>query len=144
MYSQLNQAMTFAKAAHSGQYRKYTNEPYICHPLAVAGLVFSVSNSEELLSAAALHDVVEDTSVNIIDIALTFGHSVACLVADLTDISAPSDGNRSKRKGIDLMHTKEASPDAKTIKLADLIDNTKTIVILPEYTCTKRRGSWQC
>jgi hypothetical protein len=46
----------------------------------------------------------------------------------LTDVSRPEDGNRAARKAIDLAHTAKASPAAKTIKLADLIDNTRSIV----------------
>ena len=46
----------------------------------------------------------------------------------LTDISKPFDGNRKTRKEIDRRHLKFATPTAKTIKLADLIDNSKTIV----------------
>jgi (p)ppGpp synthase/HD superfamily hydrolase len=52
---------------------------------------------------------------------------VAELVAWLTDVSRPQDGNRRKRKHLDLLHTAKAPPPAKTIKLADLIDNTRTI-----------------
>jgi (p)ppGpp synthase/HD superfamily hydrolase len=57
-----------------------------------------------------------------------FGKQVAALVADLTDVSRFEDGNRQARKCIDREHTAKASPDAKTIKLADLIDNTRSIV----------------
>jgi hypothetical protein len=52
------------------------------------------------------------------------------LVEQLTDVSRPEDGNRAKRKAIDRAHTAKASPEAKTIKLADLIDNTRSIVEL--------------
>jgi (p)ppGpp synthase/HD superfamily hydrolase len=63
-----------------------------------------------------------------------FGGEVANLVEMLTDVSKPSDGNRKIRKAIDCEHTAKASPQAKTIKLADLIDNTKTIVAFdPEF-----------
>jgi (p)ppGpp synthase/HD superfamily hydrolase len=81
-----------------------------------------------MLMAAYLHDTVEDTGVHIDEIKARFGEVVASLVSDLTDVSVPSDGNRSVRKAIDLAHTKLASPKAKTIKLADLISNTSTIV----------------
>ena len=50
------------------------------------------------------------------------------LVRDLTDVSKPEDGNRAVRKEIDRQHTAQASPQAKTIKLADLISNTVSIV----------------
>jgi (p)ppGpp synthase/HD superfamily hydrolase len=121
-------AIDFAKRAHEGQTRKYTNEPYVSHPIAVAGLVASVVDNEDMFIAAILHDVVEDTDVKIETIMGIFGVQVASYVADLTDTSKPEDGNRAKRKKIDRIHTSNASNSAKTIKLADLIDNTKSIV----------------
>lgn len=122
-------ARTFATTAHGsiGQLRKYTGEPYIVHPIAVADIVRSVPHRQEMIAAAYLHDVVEDTPVTIEEIRFHFGNPVAELVDWLTDISQPSDGNRRARKSLDLQHTAEAPPEAKTIKLADLIDNTLTI-----------------
>jgi len=120
-------AIRIARDAHAGQFRKYTNEPYIVHPFAVAGLVSSVSDDIEMYIAAILHDVVEDTDVSIGRIKSLFGNRVMRMVSDLTDISILSQGNRKVRKEIDLNHTANASPEAKTIKLADLIDNTKSI-----------------
>lgn len=123
-------AITVAKDAHEGQVRKYTNEPYLSHPFAVAGLVASVTSDDDMIIAALLHDVVEDSDVGIDKIFGLFGQRVGSMVSDLTDISKPEDGNRKKRKYIDMIHTASATPEAKTIKLADLIDNSKTIVPL--------------
>lgn len=123
-------AREFATLAHErvGQRRKYTNEPYIVHPAAVVDLVRSVPHDEAMLCAAWLHDTVEDCDVAIDEIERVFGHDVATLVAHLTDVSKASDGNREARKAIDRAHTARACARAKTIKLADLIDNTKSIV----------------
>lgn len=121
-------AIFIATEAHKGQKRKYTNEPYISHPFSVAGLVSSVSRDEDMIVAALLHDTVEDTHIEISTIKGLFGVRVAEMVEDLTDVSQPEDGNRKVRKAIDREHTARASVDSKTIKLADLIDNTKTIV----------------
>jgi len=118
----------FAKEAHAEQVRKYTNEPYITHPMAVAGLVASVTDDQEMIAAAILHDTVEDTDVTIFVVRDIFGDRVASLVSDLTDVSKPDDGNRKTRKAIDRQHTAQASKNAKTIKLADLINNTKNIL----------------
>ena len=71
---------------------------------------------------------VEDTGVTLSEIDECFGSHVALLVEQLTDVSRPTDGNRAKRKTLDLEHTAKACPEAKTIKLADLIDNSKSIV----------------
>jgi len=122
-------AKAFATAAHGSidQRRKYTGEPYIVHPIAVAEIVRSVPHTEEMIAAALLHDVVEDTPVTIEEIDAEFGPVVAELVGWLTDVSRPSDGNRRKRKHLDLLHSAQAPAEAKTIKLADLIDNTLSI-----------------
>ena len=122
-------ALHFATAAHGSidQRRKYTGEPYIVHPIAVAELVRSVPHDEAMSASALLHDAVEDTPVTITEIEAEFGDEVAELVGWLTDVSRPQDGNRRKRKHFDLLHTAKAPPPAKTIKLADLIDNTRTI-----------------
>ena len=125
----INAAYLYAKEAHGDQKRKYTDEPYIVHPVAVARLVASVTEDCEMISAALLHDVIEDTPKTFDDIRDSgFGYSIATLVDELTDASKPSDGNRECRKQIDREHTAKASANAKTIKLADLIDNTSSIV----------------
>lgn len=123
-------ALEFATAAHATQVRKYTNEPYITHPVAVAELVRSVPHTATMIQAALLHDTVEDTLATSADIEAEFGHEVAELVAWLTDVSRPEDGNRAARKTLDREHTAKAPPTAKTIKLADLIDNSRSIVAL--------------
>lgn len=123
-------ARTFALAAHSAvaQLRKYTNEPYIVHPAEVARIVATVPHSYEMLAAAWLHDVVEDTGVTLEIIREEFGEKVAELVGWLTDVSRPEQGNRATRKAIDRAHTAMAPADAQTIKLADLISNTRSIM----------------
>ena len=121
-------ARTFASRAHRGQVRKYTGEPYINHPVEVADIVRRHNGSPEMIAAALLHDVVEDTDVTLDDIRSEFGESVANLVADLTDVSRPEDGNRATRKAMDREHTAQASAAAMVIKAADLISNTSSIV----------------
>lgn len=124
----VRRAYLIAEKAHSGQVRKYTGEPYISHPQAVCDNVKSVSHTEEMLAAALLHDVVEDTPTSIADIEAEFGTCVASLVEQLTDVSRKEDGNRAVRKAIDREHLAKASAEAKTIKLADLIDNSLSII----------------
>lgn len=123
------QAKFFAAGAHAaiGQKRKYVNEDYIEHPSRVAALVEHVLPFPNVIAAAWLHDVVEDTEVTLKQIRYLFGFEIEDLVEQLTDVSQRSDGNRAVRRAIDLEHTSRASPDAKTIKLADLIDNTSSI-----------------
>lgn len=129
-------AKEFATLAHEriNQRRKYTNEPYINHPAAVAEIVRSIPHTPEMLAAAWLHDTVEDCGVSLDEIHRVFGSEVAALVECLTDVSKRSDGNRAARRAIDRAHTANASPAAKTIKLADLIDNSRNIVALdPDF-----------
>jgi len=123
----LDRVLEFATAAHGDQKRKYTGEPYIVHPIAVAEIVKTVPHTDEMVAAALLHDVVEDTHVTIDQIQDNFGDKVAELVGWLTDISRPEDGNRRTRKALDRIHSANAPADAQTIKLADLIDNTLSI-----------------
>ncbi len=126
----VEKARVFATAAHAacGQLRKYTYEPYIVHPAEVVRTVSTVDHTDEMLAAAWLHDVVEDTGVTIETIRAEFGEQVAELVGWLTDVSRPEQGNRATRKAIDRAHTAMAPAQAQTIKLADLISNTRSIV----------------
>ncbi len=129
--SLVRDAQIFAGAAHRAvkQLRKYTHEPYIVHPAEVASIVAQVPGAtEEMIAAAWLHDVVEDTGITNDEIHLYFGADVAKLVFWLTDASKPEDGNRAVRKAIDREHMFRAPAEAQTIKLADLISNTKSIV----------------
>lgn len=123
-------AYAFAKWAHDikDQRRKYTNNPYIVHPYAVAKIVESYGFSQEAICAALLHDTVEDTYVTLELIKRKFGQRVHDLVEMLTDVSKPSDGNRATRKAIDLEHTAKADYEGKSIKLADLINNAPSII----------------
>jgi len=121
------QALVFAAKAHGAQQRKYTGAPYITHPVAVAETVRRVHGTEEMVAAALLHDVVEDTGVPIEMVRYEFGPQVAKLVACLTD-DASITGNRATRKAAALERLKESPASAQTIKVADLIDNTSSIV----------------
>ncbi len=125
----VKRAKTFATSAHQriGHRRKYSQQPYEVHLKSVASLVKEVGGSEEMIAAAWLHDTVEDTPATHHDIEEAFGAKVARLVYELTDVSKPSDGNRATRKALDRDHLSRASAAAQTIKLADLIDNTRDI-----------------
>lgn len=127
----VEKAYIFATAAHHavGQKRKYTNEHYIVHPIEVCDILGNAKHvTDEMRAAALLHDVVEDTEVSIGLIRTHFGHCVADLVAGLTDVSKKEDGNRKARKAIDREHTAKQSSACKTIKLADLISNSHSIL----------------
>jgi len=124
----IQRAYRYAESAHAGQERKYTGEPYVNHAVEVALLVRSFYPEPAVVAAALLHDVVEDTGATLADIDAEFGLEVAVLVAQVTDRSTLADGNRVARKRIDLIHLSNADERASSIKLADLISNTQSIV----------------
>lgn len=113
---------------HGDQRRKYTGEPYYTHPFEVADILRGIGADDEVVIAGYLHDVLEDTPVRDSTIRYHFGERVVALVLQVTDVSCPEDGNRSIRKAIDRDHLAEGCADAQTIKLADLISNTRSIV----------------
>jgi (p)ppGpp synthase/HD superfamily hydrolase len=133
-------ALEYAVRMHGKQTRKYTGEPYIFHPIEVASIIRTVPHTSEMVAAAYLHDVVEDTDATIVDVERRFGSEVGRLVWYLTDISRPGDGNRAKRKAMDREHLAGAPPEAQTIKLADLISNTSSIRAYdPDFWIVYRR-----
>ncbi len=121
-------ALAFAAEAHGsiGQTRKYTGEPYINHPIEVMEIVRGVEHTDEMLAAALLHDTIEDTPVTRDDIAREFGEAVAVLVMELTDQC--HEGNRTTRKAAEAARLATISPEGQTVKLADLISNSRSIV----------------
>ena len=123
----INKAKMLAGKAHEGQFRKYSGMPYIVHPIEVATIVQTVEHSDEMIAAALLHDVVEDTDYSFEDIAKEVSPEVADLVKGLTDVSSPQDGNRKVRKAIDKDHLAEQNAEVQTIKLADVISNSQDI-----------------
>ena len=127
----VDSALLFASSAHGAieQKRKYSGEDYIVHPVEVMEIVRSLpDHTDEMLIVALLHDVVEDTEVKLVDIAVKFGAKIAEMVAEITDVSEPEDGNRAVRKGLDREHLAKARPEVQTVKLADIISNSKDIL----------------
>lgn len=126
-------AIAFASGAHAAvkQVRKYTDDPYIIHPLEVANLVAAVpGSSDEMIIAALLHDVVEDTGVTVGLIDTLFGPTVASYVFSLTDHFTPEnfpDLNRKARKENEAFRYSVLPNEVKTIKLADGLSNTVSI-----------------
>lgn len=116
-------AAQFASFYHKGQVRKYSNKPYITHPIRVAGRVATHKNATEVMVAAAyLHDVIEDCNASYGDIFNYFEEEVADLVLELTN-DKNAVGNRAKRKADQRAKIQASSYEAKLIKLIDRIDN---------------------
>lgn len=122
----LNEAIIFATSAHNGQYRKYTKQPYILHPLRVLACVanhYKFIYDEHVQAAAVLHDVIEDCNVNYDDIYEKFGRRVANYVLELSNPSKGLNLPRAERKRIDREHIATVSQEARIIKLYDRADN---------------------
>ena len=125
----IEDAIQFATEAHSGQFRKYTHEPYIEHPIEVMKIVETALDCTHAMKiAAVLHDTVEDTDVTFDDIRKRFGGTVEQYVFALTDPDV--EGNRAFRKKAAAEHlAKYGTAECHTIKYADLISNTISIKI---------------
>lgn len=125
-----HKAKLFATQRHAGQVRKYTDEPYIVHPKEVMELVRDYSkHSLEMLAAAWLHDTLEDTATTLRELVYEFGLTTAMMVDDLTDgYTSPEWGNRANRKYLECERLSQVSAETQTVKLADLISNSKSIM----------------
>jgi (p)ppGpp synthase/HD superfamily hydrolase len=133
-------AATVAAAAHAGQVRKVTGTSYILHPGRVAARATLLPNtSHEIVAAAWLHDVVEDTDVTITDIESRFGPAVAQIVYGLTNVytsEAEPNLNRAARKRKELERLATQPPTVLQIKLLDRIDNLYEIDVFEDFTKT--------
>ena len=123
----VRQALDVAWQAHDGQTRRYTGEPFVLHPVAVAQLVSEYERDPLVLAAALLHDVVEDTEVTARQLDALFPASVVRMVLSLTNPAGPDDGDRPTRKAINHAHVSGADPRAQTIKYADVFLNVQSI-----------------
>jgi len=125
----MHQAYLLAKDAHGGQLR-LSGEPYIVHPLEVAGIVASLHLDGDALCAALLHDVVEDTSLSPEELAEQFGETVANIVAGLTkfkDINFSGIVNSQVENYRRLFLAMDKDPRVIVIKLADRVHNMRTL-----------------
>ncbi|MBO3464381.1 HD domain-containing protein, partial [Aetokthonos hydrillicola] len=133
------QAFEFAYQLHQGQYRK-SGEPYICHPIAVAGLLRDLGGSAAMIAAGFLHDVVEDTEVTIEEIEQRFGVEVRRLVEGVTKLSKLNFKSKTESQAENFRRMFLAmAQDIRVIvvKLADRLHNMRTLQHLPEQ---KRRN----
>ncbi|MFB5648698.1 MAG: HD domain-containing protein [Candidatus Nitrosomaritimum aestuariumsis] len=114
-------AELFAKKKHAGQFRKDGNTPYSKHLEDVVNRLKSLGViDEELLSAGWLHDIIENTDTNFDNLYEQFGNRIAVIVSSLTKDKTVPRKQREKAYNIQL---KEASFDAKLIKLCDISAN---------------------
>ena len=131
--AQLESAYEFSELAHEGQYR-VSGEPYISHPLAVANILGKLHLDSQALTAALLHDVMEDTKVTKADIAKRFGKPVAELVdgvskLDRIEFQTHEDAQAENFRKMLLAMARDVR--VMLIKLADRLHNMRTLDGLP-------------
>ena len=85
MMELVSEAIAFAVKAHDGQRRKTADSPYILHPMEAAVIVGTMTNDQNMIAAAALHDVVEDAGITLDEIEARFGKRVRELVQSETE-----------------------------------------------------------
>lgn len=144
MWTKFEQAMHFAIDAHAGMRRKGDGGPYIFHPIEAAAIASTMTEDEDVLCAAVLHDVVEDTPRTLDDVREAFGDRVAELVESETedkrpDLPAEQTWLIRKQESIDELHACD-DLGVKIIWLADKLSNMRSMSRMVE-----REGStvWQ-
>ena len=126
----LDKAIIYAANAHSGAFRKSTKTPYIVHPIEAAVIAARLTVDEEVIAAAVLHDVVEDTDTTKETLEKEFGKRIAALVcADSEDKreDRPAAETWEIRKKETLDAIPSASRDEQIIILSDKLANLRSI-----------------
>jgi (p)ppGpp synthase/HD superfamily hydrolase len=126
----LDKAIVFAVQAHAGTPRRGKDFPYIVHPLEAMSITATMTGDQELLAAAVLHDVVEDTDYTVEDLKKKFGPRVAELVAGESDSlyenqSEAASWHVRKQEAIDRI--KAQSREAQMVALGDKLSNMRAI-----------------
>ena len=126
----LDKAIIYAVKAHAGTERRGKGFPYIVHPMEAMEIVSTMTSDQELLAAAALHDVVEDTDITVEEIRAEFGDRIASLVAAESDavqegVSEEESWRSRKEQGI--RRLQGASRDVKIVALGDKLSNMRAI-----------------
>ncbi len=135
----LDKALIYAIAAHEGANRKGGINPYILHPLEAAVIAGTMTNDREVMAAAALHDVVEDTDHTIDDIREHFGDRIAALVGHETENKRPGTPPAESWK-IRKLETLEALAKTKDINLKILWLSDKLSNVRAFYRDEKALG----
>jgi (p)ppGpp synthase/HD superfamily hydrolase len=126
----LDKAKKFAMERHGTQVRKFEKTPYIYHPISVATRLMEFTNDEEMIAAAYLHDVLEDTDTSYHEIKEYFNQNIANLVRELTN-----DKQDAQIIGKHVYITKKINSmteRARLIKFIDREDNVKEIGNTPK------------
>ena len=121
----IDRAVEFATKAHEGQFRKGTRRPYIVHPIEVKDIVSTMTRDEEVISAAVLHDTIEDCQgVTREVLALEFSPRVAAMVAGESEDKSKT---WMERKSATIQSIGSAPREVQMIGLADKLSNMRDI-----------------
>lgn len=134
----VRRAYYYAEQAHEGQFRR-SGEPYVTHPLAVAGILSEMHMDHQSLMAAMLHDVIEDTGITKTAIKSQFGNTVADLVDGVSKLNKITFSSRAEAQAENFQKMAMAmAKDLRVImvKIADRLHNMRTLDVL---TPDKRR-----
>jgi (p)ppGpp synthase/HD superfamily hydrolase len=126
----LDKAIVFAVKAHQGAERKGKGFPYIVHPMEAVSIAATMTNDQELLAAAALHDTVEDTEVTLKDVEREFGKRIAELVEAESDIEFEGKSRQESwrlRKEEAIERLSVADNNVKMVALSDKLSNIRAI-----------------
>ncbi len=130
----VQRAYIYAASAHQGMVRR-SGEPYLNHPLAVAGILCDMKLDVATVAAGLLHDTIEDTEATFDDISKNFGKEVATIVDGVTKISQMNFSSATERKASNMRKMILAMlTDLRVIlvKLADRLNNMRTLGFMPE------------
>lgn len=125
-----DKAADFAIKAHSNSERRGKGFPYIIHPMEASAIVSTITSDQELLAAAMLHDVVEDTEVGVDEIEKEFGKRIAQLVASESDLVVEGKSEQEswrERKQYAIDRLANSSRDAKIVAMGDKLSNLRAI-----------------
>lgn len=121
-------ALVYASRIHEGQKRKGTEIPYITHLLAVAAIVGENGGTEDEVSAALLHDAIEDTPETRESLAGRFGETVAEIVAGCSDADSFPKPPWLERKKAYIEHVRHATHSVRLVSAADKLHNARAIL----------------
>jgi GTP diphosphokinase / guanosine-3',5'-bis(diphosphate) 3'-diphosphatase len=133
--SLITRAAELATVAHAGQLRR-SGEPYITHPVAVAGIVADLGLDAQTVAAALLHDAVEDTGVTTEVIDRDFGPAVALIVDGVTKLDRLQFDSKEAQQAATVRKMLVAMANdwrVLIIKLADRLHNMRTLSVMPEW-----------
>ena len=131
----INRAGEVAAEAHRGQVRQ-SGEPYITHPVAVAKIVADLGLDARSVTAALLHDAIEDTGVTVAQVSEEFGPEVAAIVDGVTKLDRLQFDSKEAQQAATVRKMLVAMASdwrVLVIKLADRLHNMRTISVMPEW-----------